>query len=255
MTTLTVSCIIFACIFAGAVAGMVLRALLPESHLGSETKDLIKLGMGLIGTMTALVLGLLVASAKSTFDAQRNGLAQLSGNIIFMDRLLAHYGPEAKGVRETLRDSVADMLDRIWPGESPNAGKALESSQTEGRYEGFYEQIQQLNPKTETQRAIQGQVLKLATDIAQSRWLLFTQKGSSIPMPFLVVMVSWLALIMASFSLFAPPNATVFITMLICALVVSSSVFLILELDHPFSGLLQVSSTPLRLALGQLGRS
>src|SRR5229473_5835180 len=102
MSSLAISGIVFACIFGGTLLGMLLRSFLHEKHLSSESKDLVKLAMGLIGTMTALVLGLLIASAKSSFDTQRNGLAQLSANIIFLDRVLAHYGPEAKGAREML---------------------------------------------------------------------------------------------------------------------------------------------------------
>ena len=98
MSALAISGIVFVCICGGTLLGMVMRAVLPEQHLSPESKDVVKLGMGLIGTMTALVLGLLIASAKSSFDAQRNGLSQLAANIIMMDRALAHYGPESKGV-------------------------------------------------------------------------------------------------------------------------------------------------------------
>jgi hypothetical protein len=233
---------------------MVLRALLPQEHMSAETRDLIKLGMGLIGTMTALVLGLLIASAKSSFDTQRNGLAQMSGNVIFLDRALAHYGTEAKDAREMLRASVADMLQRTWPEENTESGRTEARSGTEGRYEELYDKIQELVPKTDSQRAFQAQAMKTAMDIGQARWLLFAQKGSSIPTPFLVVMVSWIGLLFASFSLFAPRNATVFVTLLVCALAISSAVFLILELDQPFGGLIQISSAPVRNALAQLGR-
>jgi hypothetical protein len=233
---------------------MILRAILPEKHLSSESKDLVKLGMGLIGTMTALVLGLLIASAKGSYDTQRNGLAQMSANIIMLDRVLARYGQESKEVREMLHASVADMLQRAWPQEDPTSGHTAAPSRTEGRYEGIFDKIQELKPKTEAQRALQAQALKIAGDTAQTRWLMFAQKDSSIPTPFLVVLVCWLTLILGSFSLLAPPNATVFITLLICAVAVSSAVFLVLELDRPFEGILQVSSAPLRDALGQLGR-
>jgi hypothetical protein len=253
MNSVTISGIVFACIFGGTLLGMILRAILPEKHLSAESKDLVKLGMGLIGTMTALVLGLLIASAKSSFDTQRNGVAQLAGNIIFLDRTLAHYGPEAKDVRDMIRASVADMLQRTWPGENSNSGQAAEKAGTEGKYEGVYEKIQELTPKNDAQRAFQAQALKTATDIAQARWLLFAQKGSSIPTPFMVVLVAWLTLILASFSLFASPNGMVFATLLICALAVSSAIFLILELDRPFDGIIQISSAPLRNALAQLG--
>jgi hypothetical protein len=254
VTSLTISLIVFACIFGGALLGMFLRAVLHDHHLSVESKDVVKLGMGLIGTMTALVLGLLIASAKGSFDTQRNGIAQLSANIILLDRVLAHYGPETKDARATLRASVGDMLQRTWPEDGSRPGQSEAGARSEGRYEGLYEIIQGLAPKDDAQRALQTQALKVGMDIAQTRWLLFAQKGSSIPLPFLVVMVSWLTLILASFGLFAPPNAVACIALLVCALAVSSAVFLILELDRPFGGLIQISSAPLRDALGQLGR-
>jgi len=254
MSSLAISGIVFACITGGIILGMILRAFMPEKHLSAETKGIVNLGIGLIGTMTALVLGLLIASAKSSFDAQRNGLAQLSGNVIFMDRALAHYGPESKEARDMLHASVTDMLQSTWPEENPDPGQRKERSATEGKYEGLYEKIQGLKPKDEAQRAFQAQAMKTMGDMAQARWLLFSQRGNSIPTPFLVVMVAWLVLIMMSFSMFAPPNATVFITLLICALAVSSAIFLVLELDRPFDGMLRISSEPIRNALTQLGK-
>jgi hypothetical protein len=254
MSSLAISGIIFACIFGGALVGMMLRAALPDHHLSPDSKDVVKLGMGLIGTMTALVLGLLVASAKSSFDTQRNGVAQLAANIIVVDRALAHYGPETKETREILRTSVADMIERTWPEENGQARSLAGQSGTEGRYEGVYDKIQELTPKTEAQRSFQAQALKTAGDTAQMRWLLFSQRNSSIPTPFLVVMVSWVALILASFGLFAPRNAMALTTLLICSLAIASAIFLILELDRPFGGIIQISSAPLRNALAQLGR-
>jgi len=253
MSPITISCIVFACLVGGTLLGMFLRFILPDKHLSAESKDVVKLGMGLIGTMTALVLGLLIASAKSSFDAQRNGLAQLCANVILLDRALARYGPEAKEVRNMVKASAEDLAERTWPSEF-SRDKNTEKSRTEGRYEGAFEKIQGLTPKNDAQRALQAQALKTATDIAQTRWLLFAQEASSIPTPFLVVMVGWLTLIFASFSLFAPPNATAFLTLFICALAISSAILLILELDRPFGGLMQVSSAPLRNALTQLGR-
>ena len=151
-----------------------------------------------------------------------------------------------------LRASVADMLQHAWPQENPRSGQAETKVRTEGRYEGLFEKIQELAPKIDAQRALQAQALKTGIDIAQMRWLMFTQKDSSIPTPFLVVMVCWLTLILASFSLFAPSNATVFSTLLVCALAVSSAVFLILELDRPFDGMIQISGARSR-ALEQPG--
>jgi hypothetical protein len=254
MSSFTISCIVFACILGGIFLGTILRAVLVEKQLSSESKDLIKMSMGLLGTLTALVLGLLIASAKNSFDAQRNGLAQLAGNVIFLDRVLARYGTETKDAREMLRASVADMLQRTWPAENPEPGHAESKSGTEGRYEELFAKLEALAPKEDSKRALQTLAIKTAMDIAQARWLLFAQKGSSISKPFLVVMVSWLVLILGSFSLLAPPNPTVFAALLICALAVSSAVFLILELDRPFEGMIEISSAPVRAALEQLGR-
>jgi hypothetical protein len=178
----------------------------------------------------------------------------MCAKIILLDRTLAHFGAEAKDVREMLRASVADVLQRTWPRENPQSGHAATKERTEGRYEGLFEKIQALAPKTDAQRALQDQAMKIGAEIGEVRWLMFAQKGSSIPTPFLAVMVCWLILILASFSLFAPPNATVFTTLLVCALAVSSAVFLILELDRPFDGMIQISSAPVHDTLAQLGR-
>jgi hypothetical protein len=253
MISLTVSGIVFACIFGGALLGLLVRRRLPEAHLSNDSKDVIKLGMGLIGTMTALLLGLLVASAKSSYDTQRNGVAQLAANVIMLDRALARYGPETKETRELLRSSVSDMIQRTWPEEHADSNSESRTD-TEGRYEVVFEKIQELTPKNDAQRSLQGQAIKIATETAQLRWQLFTQRDSSIPVPFLVVMVSWLALIFASFGLFTPRNATAVTTLIVCAVVVSSALFLILELDRPFDGIIKLSSSPLRSALAMLGR-
>ncbi len=254
MSAMTVSGIVFACAFGGALLGMILRAFLPEKHLSAESKDLVRLGMGLVATMTALVLGLLVASAKSSFDAQRNGLAQLSANVIVLDKTLARYGTETKEVRKILRAAVTDVIQRTWPEENGASGPTTAKSSTQASYEEFYEKMQELTPKDENQRTLHAQALKVAGDIGQTRWLMYAQRTSSIPTPFLVVLVCWLTLIMGSFGLFAPPNTVVFFTLIVCALTVSSAIFLIMDLDQPFHGIIHISSAPLRNALEQLGR-
>jgi hypothetical protein len=233
---------------------MLLRDKLPEHHLSADSKDVVKLTMGLVGTMTALVLGLLIGSAKSSYDAQRNGVAQLAANVIMVDRSLAHYGSETRQLRELLRESLEDMIQRTWPEENLWSQQADGRSGTEGRYEALYDRIQELTPENDAQRAFQAQALKIGMDVAQTRWLLFSQRRGSIPTPFLVVMVSWIALILASFGLFAPRNATALLTLMVCSLAISSSIFLILELDRPFGGIIQVPSAPLRDALALLGQ-
>jgi hypothetical protein len=250
MSALAISGIVFGVVFGGALLGMILRAFLPEHHLSQDSKDAVKLGMGLIGTIAALVLGLLIASAKSTFETQRNGLAQLSANVSLLDRILAHYGTETKAAREQLRAGVAEVLDQTWPEGGSPSGKLPPPS----GYESLYETIQALVPKTEAQRSLQAAALKTCIDIMQVRWQLFAQKDSSIPVPFLLVLVFWLAMIFASFTMFVRTNATVIATMLVCALSVSGAIFLIVELDRPFDGIMRISGAPLRGAYEQVGR-
>src|SRR6266849_1872460 len=153
MSSLATSGIIFGCVFGGALLGMFLRAVLPERHLSSESKDVVKLGTGLIATMSALVLSLMIASAKSSYDTQRSELAQLSANVIMLDRVLAQYGPQTKDIREELHGIIAGALERVWP---ENRSQAAQVEPTTAPEE-FFRKIEELSPKTEAQRSLQAQ--------------------------------------------------------------------------------------------------
>jgi len=230
---------------------MALRPILPEHHLSADSKDVIKMGTGLTATMAALVLALLIASAKGSHDAQRNEVTQISANVILLDRVLAHYGPETKAARDLLRRYVARAHDQLWP---ENRSRPVELEPAAALGESFYDKIQELSPQNEAQRSLQAQAQKMTIDLGQTRWLMFEQGGSSIPMPFLVLLVFWVTIIFLSFGLFAPPNATVIAMLFLCALSVSGAIFLILELDRPFMGLIEISDAPLRNAIAHLGQ-
>jgi hypothetical protein len=222
---------------------------LPQHHLGAESKDIVKLGMGLVGTMAALVLGLLVASAKGSYDAQSAELTQMSANIAVLDRALAVYGPETKEARGLLRGAVVRILDQMWSkdGASPAAPSAAGG-------EILYDKISGLLPKNDIQRSLQSQALSIAVDIGKTRYLMYAQQATSVSMPLLVVLVLWLTVIFISFGLFAPFNATVVSSLFVSALSVSGAIFLILEMYTPYSGVIAVSSAPLRAALAYLGQ-
>ena len=267
MTPLTISLVAFACIFGSTLLGMFLRNILPEHHLSDESKDAVKLGIGMIATLAALVLGLLVASAKGTFDTASTGLRQAGARVILLDRVLAHYGPEAMEARQLLRRSVAAVIQQVWPEEQigtlmaqgregGGGAAAVEDKlrQQPARIEAVQDLLRQLTPKTDTQRSLQSRALQVSGDIAEGRWLLIEQMGqSSFPKPFLVILVFWLFIIFATFGLFSPRNTTVVIVFLICALSVAGALYLIMELDDPYGGLIKVSSAPLRNALTLLG--
>lgn len=251
MSPMTIGGIVLACVFGGTLLGVALHRILPDQHLSAESKDVIKLGMALTATMSALVLALLISSAKGSYDTQRNEITQLSANLILLDRVLAHYGPETATARVLLSHVGAGLIERIW---SDNDPQAAAKGPTGAAGDDFFDKIQELTPQNEIQRSLQAQALKMSIDLGQTRLLLFEQSGHSIPMPFLVLLIFWLTIIFLSFGLFAPPNATVIATLFLCALSVSGAIYMILELDRPFSGLIQISSAPLRNAVAQLGK-
>ena len=148
MSAAAISGIVFACVFGGALFGMFLRVSLPEHHLSTDSKDFVKLGMGLIATMAALALGLLIASAKNSYDIQRNELTQISASIIVLDRLMANYGPETKEARDLLRRSVVHTLDEMWPEQRSQAAQ-LEPGVSS---DALYDKIYRLSPQNEDQR-------------------------------------------------------------------------------------------------------
>jgi hypothetical protein len=252
MSPILMSLIVFACVFGGAFLGMFLRSRLPGHHLSGDTKDVVRLGTGLIGTIAALVLGLLIASANGTFETQSSQVKQLTADIVLLDRNLAQYGPETNSIRSLMRRAVGTMADRIWRenGADTQKGEAFEASASAL---SFYDEILTLSPRNETQRSLQARAIDTSNDLAKTRLLLYAKAGGSIPMPFLVVLISWLTIIFASFSLFAENNATTITALGVFALSASASIFLILELSQPFTGLMMISSESLRNALGPMG--
>lgn len=251
MSAIAIGCIVFVLVFSSALLAMFAQDALPKHHLSTDSKDVVKLGVALIATMAALVLSLLVASAKSAFDTRSNQLVEVSADIVLLDRALARYGPETKEARSLLQRSVAATVERFWPAEG---AKPVVIDPKASPVEALYDDVQALSPQSDAQRSMQSQALTLAADVGRIRLLLFEHLGTSIPVPFLVVLVFWLCIIFASFGLFAPRNATVITVLCVCALSVAGAIFLILELDRSFEGLLQVSGAPLRAALAQLGR-
>jgi hypothetical protein len=247
-----IALLVFACVFAGALLGMLLRNRLPEHHLSTDTENVIKLGMGLIATMAALVLGLLIATAKSSFETQDAAVKHTAARVLLLDHMLANYGPETKGVRELLRRTVALRLEAIWPEDRFQHAK-FDPHEAAPAATTIETLILQLSPKNDSQRWLQSEALRVGRDIMETRWLVLGGLGSSVPVLFVIVVVFWLTILFASFGLFAPRNATVIAVLFLCALSVAGSIFLILEMDHPFDGLMKVSSGPIRYALSRLG--
>lgn len=251
MSALQIASLAFLAIIAGAAVGMIVGRRLPSHHLESDTKDAVRLAMAMIATMTALVLGLVTGSAKSTFDADDTAVKHSAASLLALDRDLAAFGAQAQPIRVALKATVTEKVDAIWRDES-----AVEQAGVRGASAGerLLGAILALTPANDAQRWYQQRALGLADDVLQTRWFVFGGAGGSVPTVFLVVIVFWLTVLFGSFSLYAAPNATVAAALVLCALSVSASIFLILELDQPFDGIMRISDASIRYALAQMGQ-
>jgi uncharacterized membrane protein len=253
MSALVVGAIAFVCVFGATLVGMVLSKGLPDHHLSADSKDVIKVAMATIATLAALVLGLLVSSAKNSFDSKETEFRDSTVQVILLDRTLAAYGAETKETRDLLRQLVVLRLKQVWP--EAGADTVVPSAIGKGAgIETVQRDILNIPAKDDTQHLLKAEALQAAGNIATARWLLFEEASSSLKWPFLAILVFWLAAIFMSFGLFAPRNASVLAALFLSALSVAGSIYLILELDQPYGGLIKISSVPLQMALEQLGR-
>ena len=249
MNSALTATLLLACLVGVVLLGRTVRRYLPDHHLSGDSKDAVKLAMGLVATMTALLLGLLVSSAKGTFDTQRSEVIQMAAKVTFLGRVLSAYGPEATDARAQLHDVVADGIRRMWPDAK---GVRPEASLNTSAGDAVHAAIQRLTPHDDTQRSLKAQAASLAMDLGQLRMLLLAQMVPSIPRPLLIAVVGWLTIIFLSFSLLAPPNATTTLSLIAAAVSVAGAVFLIMELDQPLGGFIRISSEPMIKALSQL---
>jgi hypothetical protein len=241
------------CTFGCALAGTFVRSLLPPPHLSKESQDVVRLGMGLVATMTALLLGLVTASAKGTFDTQDAAIRTSAANILTLDRHLARYGPEARPTRDLLRSALEYRIAMTWP-ESVAVRSGSGAPTTTPPIEEIENQILGLSAGNEAQRWHKIEALKLSEEVVKTRWRVLGTAGGAVPRSFLAVVVVWLMLTFASFGLYAPRNTTVVAVLLASAVSVAAAVFLILELDGPLDGVIKISSAPLQYALTEMGR-
>jgi hypothetical protein len=250
VSPITIGLTVFAFTFGGVLLGMLISKSLPEHHLESASKDMVKVGMGLVVTMSALVLGLLVSSAKAFYDEQKTELAETTSKVILLDRMLAIYGPETKAIRDQLQEVVGHTLQSMWPQESSQDRPQTPAAENES----FYQSIWALNPTDDRQKSLQGDAASIAMAIAQTRWLMFVQRTESVSPALLITLCFWLTVVFVSFGLYAPRNATVTGSLFFAALSVSGAIFLIMEYYSPYSGVVHISSASLRSAFAQLGR-
>jgi hypothetical protein len=234
MYALSISLLVFLLMFAGAFAGVAVRPLLLEKHVQPDSREVVKMATGLVGTLAALVLGLLISSAKSSFDQKTGQVRQMTATIILLDDLLRQYGPEAMPVRTLLRQSVQPLANRIWHEGASSIAKPVVFPTAQSS--AFEIQLAGLQPNNDAQRSLQSRAIQAFTDGAQIRLQLFAQTGNSIPMPFLIILIFLLSAIFVSFTLFSQTNLIVMASLFVCALSFAGAIFLVLELGNPFTG-------------------
>jgi hypothetical protein len=250
---LTVLLLVFLCTFGGALAGIMIRAVLPGHHFGDDAKGAVNVAAATVSVLTALVISSLITSARGAFETTTAEVEELSADLILLDRVMAHYGPQTDLARELLRRYTELKIDLTWPSERARK-PVLDDPAALELLETIQDDLRALEPQSEAERWLKSRALQVSGDLAQTRWRLATHNPSVIPRPFLMVVVFWLAFLFACFGLFAPGNPTVIAVLLVSALSISSGIVLILELQNPFDGFITVSAAPMQNALAHLSQ-
>ena len=250
MTSGRIFLISFFALAAGAVLGMILRNRLPKQHLDGA-KEVVRLGAGFLATLSAVLISLMITSAKSSYDTQDAQFRTLAAYLVETDQLLAQYGPETTQIRILMRQALPAAIDRIWREErSASQDSAFTAASLAEQIGGA---IASLSPADDAHRALKRRIEEASAEIARIRLLMFADGGAAIPTPFLLILIFWLAVVFASYSLFVEPGRTVIAALLVFALSISSALFLVADLSQPFVGVMQLPKEQLRHTLGPLG--
>jgi hypothetical protein len=260
MTEYSIAALLFILLLLSSAFGLFVQGRLAERHRGRETIDSIRLVISILVTLTALVLGLLTSSVKTAFDDFGGRLRGYGANIIALDERLREYNGAATPIREMLRTYTAAAIADTWPGEPKPTGSypvhlrsfapgKIEAEELTTLLLRIDSAIRRLEPADKFQQQLADQLEARMTQTLELRWRLVETAQSTVSWPLLCLMTSWLVMIFAVFGLSSPRNKVIYATIFLCALSISSAVFMILELDSPLSGWIVVSSEPLRNAL------
>jgi hypothetical protein len=253
MSHLVVALIVFIVVLGSALACSYLRDVLPKHHLSDESISMVKLTTGLLATLAALVLGLLISSAKGSFDTTNGELVHSAVNIVRLDRVLARYGPETRDIRAQLKHITAASIALLADGDAAQVVR-MTGPEAIARTEEFQRQVESLSPHNAAQSQLQTKALQIVDEVYTTRWLALLQEKASIPTPLLVVLVVWLAIIFGTFGLFAPRNGTTITVLVMGAVSAAGAIFMIMEMNTPLDGVVRVSLGPMRAALTIIGQ-
>jgi len=245
--------IVLASVFGSGLIGLSLRSVLPARHLHEDSLGMVRLCTGVIATLAALVLGLLVASAKTNYDRVNDEVTQASAAVVLLDRTLAQFGPQTKEARALLRTAVASVANTVFSDHGRGAAD-LDDPRRLAAGDRLQAELRNLAPADDVQRTLQARALDLANEVAKMRLLTITQAQGSIPGGFLIVLLLWLAIMFAGFGLVTARNPTVVVTLFLAALSLAGAIFMIEELNRPLEGFLKISGAPIQYALSHIGQ-
>jgi hypothetical protein len=254
MSPILVGLIVLGSTFCGALAGISLHRKLPLTHKTADSRDVVKLVLGLIATIAALVMSLLIATAHSSYVTQESEVQALGVRIVQLDRVLASYGADASETRTKFRNLIAARLEQAWPNRAGAKPAPAASRVTREQNEELIERVVNLQPSTDSQHFAKSRALQLLTEIGDARQMLHEQAGGSISWPFLMVLVFWLIVLFLGFGFLSRSNGTVLVALFIGSLSVAGAIFLVLDMNQPFSGLMHISNAPIRVALETIGQ-
>lgn len=250
MNSITISIIVSTCVFLGGLIGLFLHRVLPPTHLTKESQDAVRLGIGMLSVLSSLVLGLLIATAKGSYDTSDHAVRRYAAELALLNETLRDYGADASAPRDLLRRYTETLLHDIWRIDGGRPHLADEKSSR--MMEQVREAVRALTPADDGQKWLRDQALAINIELLRQRWLLVGEQGATVSPIVLVVLVSWITVIFVSFGLNAPRNSLVIASFLVCGLAIGGSIFLILEMDRPLDGVMQIPSWPLRNVLKEM---
>lgn len=247
VTATAISAIIAGVIFVGSLIGLALPRVLPERHLSKDTLDAIKLGTGMLSVLASLVLGLLIATVKTSFDTTASQVRAYAADLIVLDETLRDYGEAALPIRRMVRDYTAGLLHDVW--QSDDHPYLTENRVMGDKLESVRDRIRDLPHNTPDQSWLVDRCLQIVTSLLRERWLLIEHGGPSVHPLIIWLLVSWVVAIFMSFGINAPRHATMIAAFLVISVAIGSAMFMVLEMDTPFEGVLRISSLPVEIAL------
>ncbi len=236
----------FLCLVGAASASMLIHVRLPSQPVAGDTIAIVRFAVNILLVMTSVVLGLMLNSAKNTFEINNRNLHALATGVILLDRVLRTLGPEADEAHRRLVEYTRTALDGVHILEA--------DQQAEASLDAAGASLRAIKVSDDRKLALWNDATQIYRQVVRDRWIVVDAAGGTIPSPLIIGLIVWLAVIFAGMGFGTPRNAVVTTTFVVTAMLLSSALYLVLEMDRPSSGLIRISSAPFERALAQMQR-